>query len=71
MVNCDSKCFTKCYNKNNIYLSILTKTLVILIIIFLINNMFLFIKNDIGLNLNGIDLFKSIRDLFKKDKSKE
>ena len=71
MVNCYSKCFTKCYNKNNIYLSVITKILIILIIIFIINNVLLFIRNDIGINFNGIDVFKSIRDLFKKDDSNE
>ena len=71
MVNCDSKCYNECYSKDNIYLSIITKTLIVFIVIFLLNNLLLFLKNDIGLNLNGIDLFKSIRNLFKKDESKE
>ena len=71
MVNCDSKCYSQCYNKDNIYLSIITKTLIVFIVIFLLNNLLLFLKNDIGINLNGIDLLKSIRNLFKKDESKE
>jgi len=70
MVDCDTSCISKCYNKDNVYLSFAMKLLIVLIVIFLINNFFLFLKNDLGLNINGIDFLSFFRDLFKKDDDK-